>query len=227
MLVMSEHEFEDLVEWSVIALAATDRPWRELRSLYWNLYRFKDAFDTGFTHFRNLDQLLAAHFVYRFPIAEHPEYVRHQAWFDGIDDFAFIREPGPARDGGYVLPPHVYCDAGSPLWARLVASGRLRDDDAEAPYVVEMDEIARDIARIAEANGDRELVATWYRLLLPYLLYTVGGFTEVRERSSIAELRAIVRRTDAMAIPMTYGALRDPDPDDLAESPDLQWWYAV
>jgi hypothetical protein len=218
------HEIEDLVERSVRTLAATGRPWPELRSRYWNLYEFAAEFDTGFTHFRNMDELLAAHFVYRMPVSAHPDYERHRAWFDDIEEFAFIGEPGPEDDGGYVQPPYLYCDAGSPLWARLVASKRLTGADAEPPEPVDMVKIAVEVARIAEATDDRDLVAMWYRLLPPYLL---GALAEARASPGIAELREIVRRTAAMSIPMTYGALRDPSPAELAEAPDLAWWYAI
>ncbi len=226
---MSMHEFEDVVETSVNTLAATGRPWSELRARYWNLYEFEAEFDTGFTHFRNMDELVAAHFVYRMRVSDHPDYEQHREYFDGLpdDEVTFIDESGPGADGGYVKPPYLYCDAGSPLWARLVAASRFTGADAEPPQTMSITDIALDVAHLAEANGDRELIAMWYRLLPVYLVGLADELADLRRDPTIEQLREIVRRTDAMSIPMTYGFLRDPEPEQLAGSPDLAWWYSV
>ena len=137
---MSMHEFEDLVEYSVRALAEfPQRDTLDLRSIYWWLYDFQNHWDTGFTHFRVIDALLDVRFVYRFDLAQHPDYDQHREFFDGLKDFAFIRVQPTESYGksifdkvkgwtsdnpvaGYYKAPHLYCDAGSPLWARMVES---------------------------------------------------------------------------------------------------------
>lgn len=217
---MSMHEFEALVEDSVEILATSGRPGPELRSLYWNLYEFEAHWDTGFTHFRSMDRLLEARFVYRYAIPEHPDYAARRSYFDSLAGFSFV-EP---EDGGYVQPPALYFDAGSPLWQRFVELGRLTGSDAERPRRLPLTSIAYDVARLAEAAGNRRLVSWWYRLLAPELL----GDTQIGELEAdpvLRDLRALVRRTGALAVKDDYGLLRDPDPRDLAETPGLAWWF--
>jgi hypothetical protein len=64
----------------------------------------------------------------------------------------------------------------------------------------------------------------WYRLLVP--LAFEQELDDLRANATLAELRAIVRRTDALAIKSTYGMLRDPPPEELKENPLLGWWFA-
>src|SRR5690349_5808466 len=74
LAAVSMFELESLVEDSVNTLDGSGiDPW-ELRSLYATMYEFEGRWDTSFTHLRNLDQLIAARFGYRFPLSEHPDY---------------------------------------------------------------------------------------------------------------------------------------------------------
>ena len=115
---MSMHEFEDLVEHSVHALASTGRDPQELRSIYWNLYEFEARYDTGFTHFRNMEELLAARFVYRIPMTEHPDYAEHRVYFDGLHDFEFIDLPGADDDS-----PGIEFPADGPSPVEMLLAG--------------------------------------------------------------------------------------------------------
>jgi len=116
LVAVSMFELESLVEDSVNTLHGSGiDPW-ELRSLYAVMYEFEGRWDTSFTHLRNLDQLIAARFVYRFPLSEHPDYEGHREYFDGLSGFSFL-ELGD--DAGYTEPPDLYFDAGSPLWRRM------------------------------------------------------------------------------------------------------------
>jgi hypothetical protein len=139
---MSMFEIESMVEDTEHVLAETGAdPW-VLRSQYWNLYEYEARYDTSFTHFRNIDELLAARFVYRFPLAEHPDYAEHREYFDGLSsDFTHIQVPDAGGgDGGYTYRPDLYFDAGSPLWRRMVELGRLTGRDAEPPREVPLNE---------------------------------------------------------------------------------------
>jgi hypothetical protein len=225
---MSQHEVEALVESSIRLLATSDRPPRELRSLYFNLFEYEALFDTGFTHFRTLDELVSARFVYALPLEEHPDFFAHQSYFQKLKAsgaFAFLEIPGQKSDGSYYQPPHLYFDAGSGLWQRLVELGRLSGPDAERPEPIELLTMALEIVRLAESRGDVELVATWYRLLVPYAFE--ADFDELRENPTLAELREIVKRTNALSIKDDYGMLRDPQPADYEEFPLLKWWFEL
>jgi len=229
---MSMHEFEDLVEDSVRLLAATPGQ-ADLRSVFWNLYELQAAWDTGFTHFRVMELLVEHHFVYRFELTDHPDHAQHAAYFDGLtaDDFE-IQPPGVKEwDGGYTDWPHLYCDAGSPLWRRFVQLGRLGGADAEPPQAIDLYAIARDVAGLAEARGNRPLIARWYRILAAHAMAqcTDGIGESLRENPALRELRAIVQRTGALEIAFDYGLLdaKNYPPPELAGVPLLVWWYQL
>ena len=82
---MSIHELEDLVEMSVRVLdscqsdATSDR-----RSMFYHLYDFQGKWDTGFTHFRVMDILIAHRFVYQMDMTAHPDYAKYQIPLDQI-----------------------------------------------------------------------------------------------------------------------------------------------
>jgi hypothetical protein len=223
-VAVSMFEIEYLVEYSVGVLAACGAdPW-ELRSQYWNLYEFEGRWDTSFTHFRNMDELLTARFVYRVPLTEHPDHERCREYFDELSGFAFLHLPDGTEDGGYTEPPHLYFDAGSLLWERMVQLGRLTGLDAEWPREVPLAEVGLRVATLAEQQDDRELIARWYRLLAIELDFDDDPSQLARD-PTIAALRAMVRRTDAMSLPLHGVMLADPDPQTLAEFPLLKWWF--
>jgi len=225
---MSQHEVEELVELSVRALAASGRPQQELRSLYWNLFEYEGLFDTGFTQFRTIDDLVAARFVYKMALDEHPDFFAQRDYFAelrGVDrsGVTFVEPPDKGMDGSYYKVPHLYCPVGSSLWKRLVDLGRLSGADAEPPRPIDVMTIALDVARLAEGKGNRELIGMWYRLLLPHAFEQ--ELDELRANTTLTELRVLVKRTDALAIKTDYGMLRDPPPEDRDEIPVLGWWF--
>jgi hypothetical protein len=226
---MSMHEYEDLVESSIRELSTSGESQQRLRSLYFSLFEFEALFDTGFTHFRSMDLLLQARFVYTIPLEEHPEFFAHGPYFQDVKrsdkKVTFIKLPGKGSDGSYYSAPHLYFDAGSILWRRLVELGRLSDADAEPPENIDVMTIALEVARLAERKGDPGLIGQWYRLLAPYILET--ELDELKQDPELGELRTIVKRTDALAVKSDYGMLRDPGPEDFEELPALGWWFEV
>jgi hypothetical protein len=72
---MSMHAIEDIVEWSIVSLDKSKRAASlDCRSLFKSLYDFQSKYDTGFTHFRVMAQLIKHRFVYVFAVEEHPDY---------------------------------------------------------------------------------------------------------------------------------------------------------
>jgi hypothetical protein len=219
-------ELESLVEDSVNVLDGSGiDPW-ELRSLYAAMYEFEGQWDTSFTHLRNLDQIVAARFVYLFPLSDHPDYEAHREYFDGLSEFAFLELPDGTSDGGYTEPPLLYFDAGSPLWQRMVELGRLSGRDAEPPRDVPLREVALRVATLAEPRGDADLIARWYRLLSLELEEDDDPAVLARD-PTLTSLREIVRRTDAMSLPMFGTMLADPEAETLAKYAHLRWWYTL
>ncbi|QSQ20479.1 hypothetical protein JY651_35305 [Pyxidicoccus parkwayensis] len=175
---MSMHEIEDMVEGAVRVLdkrapVGDAAP----RSQFAKLYEFQEGYDCGFTHFRVMDLLLARRFTYRFDLEEHPDFKKRGKFFKGLKDFTFLHD-NPADDtdenldsdeepspvAGYVEPPDLYCDAGSPLWRRMVEAGKLKGPDAEAPTPLRLFDVVYDVMLAAEAEGDRELIAMWFNM---------------------------------------------------------------
>jgi aryl carrier-like protein len=222
---MSMWEISALVEESVRAYSRSGRSVEERRSRYWNLFEYEARYDTSFTHFRTMGELLAVGYVYRFEVAEHPDYADHREYFDAIDAFTFVEPPGSnGSDGGYIRPPWLYCDAGSPLWQRFVATGRLTGPDAVPPEPLPTEQIALEVASLGEGVGDHELVATWYRSLAWEMLFK-QPLPELRANPTLQALRDLVRRTDALSVQLHGAILANPSDDDLAEEPTLAWWF--
>ncbi|MCP3097846.1 hypothetical protein LZ198_03040 [Myxococcus sp. K15C18031901] len=172
---MSMHEIEDMVEGAVRVLdrrapAGDDAP----RSQFARLLAFQGECDCSFTHFRMMDILLARRFTYRFDVADHPDHATRREFFQGITEFTYLHEDltddpdaseGESRPlAGYIEPPDLYCDAGSPLWRRMVEAGKLTGPDAEPPAKLLLIDVVLEVLRGAEAAGDAELIAMWFNL---------------------------------------------------------------
>jgi hypothetical protein len=225
---MSQHEIDDFVEEAVGLLATSHIPAARLRSYYASLYEWQGRFDASFTHFRNMEQLLAARFVYRIEPSEHPDFAQARGYFDQIQRFAHVRLPGTEPDGSYVKPPYLYFDAGSNLWRRLVDSGKLTGADAEPPEQVPIQLVGLDVARIAECKNNAELISRCYRLLLAGIFMDPESDDDseaIRHDDSVLELRRIVSRTRALEHTYDYGCLTTPSAEDLAQMPLLDWWF--
>lgn len=234
---MSMHEFEDLVEASIRLLArSAHHSHQERRSLYWNLYEFQALFDTGFTHFRVLELLLAAGYTYRFDLCEHPDYQQAADFFQRLHAFSFLYvHPTQPWNGeqnpmaGYYQPPFLYCDVNSPLWARFVRQGRLTGEDALAVERLDPLDLAHQVVEEAFLQQDFWLVAQWYMLLTPYLLMTFDeqAVTTLMELESLNQIKRRFYQTAAHTIELgSYGYLRRLTPEELdeEESPILSWW---
>lgn len=221
---MSMDELEDLVEMSVKLLARSDLPRSRLRSLYYNLFEFEACFDTGFTHFRTMDELVAARFVYRLSPSQHPTFAEHASYFASLTRFTFLDIPGQEDDGGYFKPPYLYCDAGSKLWQRLVERGALTGRDTQPPEVMPIQQVLAQVAEQAELVGDRRVIAYCYRLLL-WALVDEDPET-LRSDAAVAVLRDLVRRTRALEVSLDHGSLQDPPPEELTEAPAaVRYWF--
>ncbi|HEY5375190.1 MAG TPA: hypothetical protein VIK01_16035 [Polyangiaceae bacterium] len=216
---MSMHEFEDLVEQSIRLLATTGRPIEALRSSYAALYAFQGEWDTGYTHFRIIDLLLAAHFVYSIPISDYPDPVEGASVKGGWVTLAGHSAPT------YCKEERLFIDAGSEAWSSLVAAGRLTGLDATAPSKLDVFELALDLCQLAEQAKDHTLIGMWYRLLGAHAL--MNELEGVEELSAVIALRALVKRTGALEIELDYGCLRTPSAEDRAEMPLLDWWFTL
>lgn len=225
---MSVHMIEDLIEGSIRLLdkhfPAEDRRVRDRISA---LYRFQDIFDCSFTHFRVMEVLLKRGFTYRVPLTDHPEYPRRQTYFDALTEFTALapieddEDPSGWLDQGYVDPPHLYCDAGTTLWTRLVESGRLPAEPAQRIPLVD---VVRDVVTAAETDGDIELIALWHAMGWDMLVGS-GYVDDPRESSELAAIRSVAIRTEAttFALPEGYRPHAEYYEDDEIGT----WWAGI
>ncbi|NEB03552.1 hypothetical protein [Streptomyces sp. SID13726] len=237
---MSDHQIEDLIADSIRLLdshAEAGDPC--VRGWYAALYHFQSGFDCSFTHFRVMDILLRRGYTYRFPVSLHPDYAERSAYFDALTEFTGLRafdEDAPDFKGyeswledGYVEPPFLYCDVGTELWRRMATVGTLQGPDAVEPRRPQLIEVVREIAVAAEKEQDRELIGTWYGLGCETLLGGPAGcpfdVSELADMPAVQDLRAVVRRTDALPV-----AQRSPYavPVQFADRDDLEtWWWEL
>ncbi|MDI2127566.1 hypothetical protein [Yinghuangia seranimata] len=236
---MSMHEIEDLVADSILLLDAghqADEP--RVREWIAALYAFQDVYDCSFTRFRVMDALVRRRFAYRFEVDAHPDHAVRRAYFDGLTGFTALREyDEDAEDDddfegytdwledGYVDPPHLYCEAGTALWRRMLDAGRLGGTDAVAPRPVPLIEAVAATAEAAERAGDVALIGEWYALGCHTLLDGPIGCPystdELAEMPAVAALRSVVLRTGALPAGPPDGF------DDLGDDELEAWWWAV
>lgn len=236
---MAMHEIETLVELSVYCLDKSQEEGLDRRSLFFNLYKLQQQFDTGFTHFRVMDLLIKHHFVYTFPITAHPAYTTHKAWFDALavsQKFSFIYEqPTTEWDqetnpvAGYAnfdFPSQtyiLYCDAGSALWAAMVTNGTLTGADAIAPEEIDTFSLAHEVAELAGEQKDKDLLGLWYQLL-PYMVMQAEQEGAPIHYKALEAIQDLVVANDAI---QEEGL---PPADELPVGGELgkfcKWWYA-
>ncbi|MFE5976215.1 hypothetical protein ACFQ64_29120 [Streptomyces sp. NPDC056460] len=235
---MSDHVIEDLVADSVRVLdrhSGGEDP--RLRDKIAVLYGFQSRYDCSFTRFRVMNISLRCGFTYRFPMDRHPDHADRSPYFDSLTEFTGLRtfdEDSPEFDGydswledGYVQPPLLYCDAGTDLWRRMVASGELHGPDAAPLRPVPLIDVVRDIAVAAEKEQDRDLIGLWYSFGCETLLGGPAGcpydIDELIAMTAVQDLRAVVRRTEALSLAESspYAS-----PVEFADDQDLEsWWW--
>ncbi|MGW4371120.1 hypothetical protein ACWEKT_36305 [Nocardia takedensis] len=226
MRLMSLHAIEDVVEWSIRALHARypdEDP--SVRDAIAALYAFQNGYDCSFTHFRLMEVLLSRRFTYRFALSEHPDHARIGEFLSGITDFTALSDehenPDDWLELGYVDPPYLYCDAGSALWRRMAAAGKLTGADAEPPRPPALEAVVLEVVCAAESTGDVELIAWWHAI----------GWLELRERVATEDppVVAAVRAIREAAI--RSGALSHDAPGEYRLPPEAfdeggldAWW---
>lgn len=231
------HEFEDLVDMSVRCLAQSKtKDSQALRSLFWNLYKFQEQWDTSFTQLRVLDILIEHKYLYRFELTEHPDYEAYKSILSNLNDFDFIHvnpeqiwHPETNPTSCFYYAPYLYCEAGSPLWLLMVESGRLQELDARSPVQIDSVELADSVIHEAEQQGDKALINMWFAALGVYLFsfYSDDQLEIIKSNPSIQDIKQIVKRTKALKSKAGYGYLKQPTRRQLREYPFMDWWYEL
>ncbi|MFZ1108452.1 MAG: hypothetical protein WAN43_08920 [Rhodomicrobium sp.] len=235
------HIYEAVVEASVKLLAKTDRG--DLRDLYKALYAFQRRYDTGYTHFRVIEHLLQARFVYRIAMREHPDYALYKVALDEIanKDEGWVAL-NPTLKGskenpcvGYWKDNYLYFDAGDELWKKLVAAKKLTGSDSIPPKNLDIIEVALTVVDYAKNENDNELI-DWLYAFLPLDLAYFSQYDpkSLKENSNIIKFRDIAIAKKCYEFEHEYndgtlGYWADPDAWDYIDPKFhefLFWWFA-
>jgi hypothetical protein len=264
---MSMHEIEGLVEATVRRLdaGAPDHE-LDLRTLFWNLYDYHNSYDTGNTLFRVVTILVRHHYLYHFPVEMHPDFAKYPAYFKSLGDKGFeeiridpakpwkrdtnttagfycdpIREWGSdfcLKEGwGGLAKPQLYCEAGSPLWERLVAIGTLTGADAVRPVKLDRLALFQILMKEIVRQNDLDLAAKWYQMGIVYELGNPHGkqLDALQGNPDLSAIRKVAAAHELHVIPihrgfMDIGARRTgtflawwQHPDEGKEKPPRTW----
>ncbi|MFC4499340.1 MULTISPECIES: hypothetical protein [Streptomyces] len=111
----------------------------------------------------------------------------------------------------------------------MATAGELRGPDAAPPRRTPLIDVVREVAVAAEKARDHELIGMWYAFGCETLLGGPAGcpfdVAELADMPAVQDLRAVVRRTDALPI-----AQRSPYavPVEFTDHHDLEaWWWQL
>ena len=230
---MSMHEIEGAVEYAIRHLATSD--YEDKRSAYAALYRYPEQHDCGYTHFRVLQELLSARYLYERTATDHPQYEAIASALESLGESGFVLadpsgeyDPRKNPEAGFYREGNLYFDAGSPMWQAFVDAGLLTGPDAERPRPVDILDVVAEVASLAESAGDAATVASWYPLIELELVeiedvYDPSSVELLAENESVARIRDAAIRMEILK-DLDYGGALLPE-EILAESPVLAWWY--
>ncbi len=238
---MGMHIYEAVVEASLNLLAKTDRG--DLRDLYKALYAFQRRYDTGYTHFRVIEHLLQAHFVYRITMREHPDYALYSVALDEIakKDEGWVALNPTLKRGkenpsvGYWKDNYLYFDAGDELWKKLVAAKKLTGPDSLPPKNLDFIEVALTVVEYAKNENNNQLI-DWLYAFLPLDLAYFSQYDPnfLKYNSNIIKFRDIAIATKCYEFEHEYnngtlGYWVDSDAWDCIDPKFYEflfWWFA-
>lgn len=218
---MSMHEYEDLIEMSVRALARSKQAKQlDLRSVFFNLYELQSLWDTSLTYFRVMDLLLEHKFFYCFEASRYPEYdtleLSDSDWLHSIflnPNLSWHAESNPVI--AYVFKPlkvsfempyiankeqdYVFIAADSLVISELVKQTVLPKEAAQAPLEMSLFDVAHLVILEASLLNDKALMAQWYALLPSFLLYTTtqNQLSDWRDNKQLQVIKELIYKAEA------------------------------
>lgn len=174
------------------------------------------------------------------------------------DDDDLFAMAGPRRQGneeGYLTSGKLYCDAGTPLWEKLVAAKTLKGPDAKKAKTLTLAQVAIRVVKAAEKANDPELIACW--MALGPAMFFGDRFTRALKKGdvlgtnpfsgkpivarrdeiarrpfSVEEIAALPEAVELRKISLRTKAMESelhdnepPPPDE--RTPVEAWWFAV
>jgi len=182
---MSYHAVENLVEDAVYLIAESKLPVEEQRKLIYNLYRFQNKFDTGYTVLRCFSFLENIAFVKKLPIDQHPDFKKAPDYFNNLEESNWIHADVELADEGdvvYYEEGFIFPEYGSQLWERLVKIGKWKEA-IEKPQNIPVLRLTIDIIALAEKHGNTLLMHNFYLAFLnAYLEFDIDSTDGIPER---------------------------------------------
>lgn len=180
----------------------------EKRSLIYNLYKFHDQWDVGFTRFRTYNILVETGFFHFFEMEEHPDYEKYKDYFESIrgselewiyDDPLKGYEKG-AKENSYwfgtvyddelekdIPLGKMCCEPGMRMWRHFKGDDGYREM-SEPEMFARLAELA-----VGSEHGDRFLSEIYH-----LMLYVLSGTVEEKDRKFLERLKELVLTEDVM-----------------------------
>lgn len=165
---MSYHAVENLVEDAIYLVAQSTLSVEEQRKLIYNLYRFQNKFDTGYTVLRCFSFLESIAFIKKLSVDQHPDFKKDPAYFSNLEASNWIHtdvNQGDNSDVVYYEDGFIFPEYGSPLWERLVKAGQW-EEAIDKPQNVPVLRLIIDMIALAEKQGDTSLMHNFYLVFL-------------------------------------------------------------
>jgi hypothetical protein len=182
---MSYHAVENLVEDAVHLIAESKLPVEEQRKLIYNLYRFQNKFDTGYTVLRCFSFLENIAFLKKLPLDQHPDFKKDPDYFSNLEESNWIHADVDLADDGdvvYYENGFIFPEYGSQLWERLVKVGKWKEA-IEKPQNIPVLRLTVDIIALAEKHGDTLLMHNFFLAFLnAYLEFDIDSTDGIPER---------------------------------------------
>ncbi len=155
------------VQLSYAAIDGSGLSYKHKREILFAVYSFRCLFDNE--EMLKIDPTLKKYgCTFEAEVTAHPDYGTHKAEFESI----IAAKGAYAPHGGILLygkdgRPTLRFDAGSEVWGKLVANGKITGDNASVPIKPSLYRAALDVVSLKGASD--ELKAMWY-LIFPYVM---------------------------------------------------------
>ncbi len=234
-------DVDDLVEDSLTMLDDEEIESELFRSVAARLYDFQSHYETTPTYFRLMETLLEHDYFLELPLEAHPDYEAHADDFDDHEAGRVVpifRDPGADWDAddnpvaGYLCNDQLYVEVGSPLCQRIVGSGEIAEATLPAIEDIPFYRAVSTVCRMADRQGNDELLLRWYTTLGFHLAMNVERdsqalLDELRGDSDVQRLREIAGTIDDFEMRVAHPEVEAeaPPPELRQAHPVLQWWY--
>lgn len=222
---MGAHEYETIVDDTIIFLDQHGAAGLDVRSWVKSLYELQGRYDTCESYTDVLPQLVRNRYVYVLPADDRAETLPCDFSSHPAKDLSVARAAEyPAELRG----ERFYVVAGSPAWRVLVELGELTGPDAIPPMNLPLEEVVARIVLEAEKHENRFLVRGWLPLLCIEMV--PRGREALSADPNVQIVRRVAKKMDVLSIRdavFDYGNLTIPPDYDFGDGATLTWLLSL